>query len=175
VPSCFAERDACSAMDVTDKYTHYCQKVAEALGRGPYSPLAWTPTTSCLPPALERSPFQQAAFRLYSHIYSATEYINQNRRDLIQVGRYVAASTTLVSAGLHHSPPHVVTCCRVSASDRSQIEADMLKLLRGCEMGLKQLQDTVATQKAQSGGPTATQVAHCHGLVRHILLETWAV
>lgn len=42
----------------------------------------------------------------------------------------------------------------------------MLRLLKGCEKGLKQLQEAVKDQKPQRGGPSATQVAHCHGLVR---------
>jgi hypothetical protein len=49
----------------------------------------------------------------------------------------------------------------------------MLRLLRACEKGLQQLQDAVQAEKPHRQGPSATQVAHCHGLVRavqHLLM-----
>ena len=56
--------------------------------------------------------------------------------------------------------------CSVSAHDRSQIECDMLKLLRGCETGLQELQNAAKNSTPARGGPSSTQVSHCHGLVR---------
>lgn len=83
-------------MDVSDQYLHCCRKAAEALGREAGSVEAWTPNNSCMPLILDRSPFQQAAFRLHGHIQCAFQFIKEHSRDLVQVGRYVPTQSALL-------------------------------------------------------------------------------
>lgn len=75
-------------MERTEEYMHLCQQQATVLGHSTEIP-AWTPLSSCLPAVIDRSEFQQAAMRLHSHIQSAREFVRENMRDFIQVGRHV--------------------------------------------------------------------------------------
>jgi hypothetical protein len=54
---------------------------------------------------------------------------------------------------------------RLSAHDRTQIEADVLRLLRNCEVALKQLQHSLEGVRPSRAGPTAGALAHLHGTV----------
>lgn len=78
-------------MERTDEYVRLCQEESNALGRDGGIP-AWTPLSSCLPALIDRSQFQQAATRLHSHIQLAREFVRDNMRDFIQVGRNVSTS-----------------------------------------------------------------------------------
>jgi hypothetical protein len=56
---------------------------------------------------------------------------------------------------------------RLSSHDRTQIEADMLNLLRRCEVALQQLQHSLQGVTPDTrNGPNAAEVAHFHGVVR---------
>lgn len=76
-------------MERTEEYIHLCREQANELGYNTEI-LAWTPLSSYLPAGIDRSEFQQAAMRLHSHIQSAREFVRENMRDFVQVGRHVS-------------------------------------------------------------------------------------